>query len=474
MKHDFPDVVQELRGKGLLCGMKLKKSALEVRKMMLEKFMLGGSAGDNVLRLAPPLIINETHVTEAVNILRACFEEAKKLDDFEVLLNYDQIDKLIGQKIDHETIKEILTSLDIKINSITETRLGLSIPYYRNDVQREADVIEEILRVFGYNNIKSTHKLNSSINDIKLFSEHNVQNSISEILISQGYYEIMTNSLTSPAHSSLSNDDHSDNDIEILNSLSLDLSVLRQNMLFSGLEVTSHNINRKQSDLKLFEFGKTYKIIEENRVEAKKLSLYITGDLFKKNWNSDKIKSDYYYTKGIVKSLLDRLAIKNTISKPTTLSNLKEGESLFLGKKEIVTYGSVKKEILDSFNIDQEVFYVEFKWDTIISMTSYKPIHVNEIPKYPEVSRDLSILIDKNIDFASIFNSCIKIDKKLIKDISLFDVYEGNKLPANKKSYGISLAISSSDKTLSDKEIDNIMGKVIKNLNSNFGAELRN
>ena len=398
----------------------------------------------------------------------------QKLDDFEVLLNYDQIDKLIGQKIDHETIKEILTSLDIKINSITETRLGLSIPYYRNDVQREADVIEEILRVFGYNNIKSTHKLNSSINDIKLFSEHNVQNSISEILISQGYYEIMTNSLTSPAHSSLSNDDHSDNDIEILNSLSLDLSVLRQNMLFSGLEVTSHNINRKQSDLKLFEFGKTYKIIEENRVEAKKLSLYITGDLFKKNWNSDKIKSDYYYTKGIVKSLLDRLAIKNTISKPTTLSNLKEGESLFLGKKEIVTYGSVKKEILDSFNIDQEVFYVEFKWDTIISMTSYKPIHVNEIPKYPEVSRDLSILIDKNIDFASIFNSCIKIDKKLIKDISLFDVYEGNKLPADKKSYGISLAISSSDKTLSDKEIDNIMGKVIKNLNSNFGAELRN
>ena len=398
----------------------------------------------------------------------------QKLDDFEVLLNYDQIDKLIGQKIDHETIKEILTSLDIKINSITETRLGLSIPYYRNDVQREADVIEEILRVFGYNKIKSTHKLNSSINDIKLFSEHNVQNSISEILISQGYYEIMTNSLTSPAHSSLSNDDHSDNDIEILNSLSLDLSVLRQNMLFSGLEVTSHNINRKQSDLKLFEFGKTYKIIEENRVEAKKLSLYITGDLFKKNWNSDKIKSDYYYTKGIVKSLLDRLAIKNTISKPTTLSNLKEGESLFLGKKEIVTYGSVKKEILDSFNIDQEVFYVEFKWDTIISMTSYKPIHVNEIPKYPEVSRDLSILIDKNIDFASIFNSCIKIDKKLIKDISLFDVYEGNKLPADKKSYGISLAISSSDKTLSDKEIDNIMGKVIKNLNSNFGAELRN
>ena len=398
----------------------------------------------------------------------------QKLDDFEVLLNYDQIDKLIGQKIDHETIKEILTSLDIKINSITETRLGLSIPYYRNDVQREADVIEEILRVFGYNKIKSTHKLNSSINDIKLFSEHNVQNSISEILVSQGYYEIMTNSLTSPAHSSLSNDDHFNNDIEILNSLSLDLSVLRQNMLFSGLEVTSHNINRKQSDLKLFEFGKTYKKIEENRVEAKKLSLYITGDLFKKNWNSDKIKSDYYYTKGIVKSLLDRLAIKNTISKPTTLSNLNEGESLFLGKKEIVTYGSVKKEILDSFNIDQEVFYAEFKWDTIISMTSYKPIHVNEIPKYPEVSRDLSILIDKNIDFASIFNSCIKIDKKLIKDISLFDVYEGNKLPADKKSYGISLAISSSDKTLSDKEIDNIMGKVIKNLNSNFGAELRN
>jgi len=397
-----------------------------------------------------------------------------KFDDFKVLLNYDQVDKLIGQKIDHETIKEILTSLDIKINSITETRLGLSIPFYRNDIQREADVIEEILRVYGYNNIKSNHKLNSSISDIKLFSEHNVQNSISDILVSQGFYEIMTNSLTSPAYSNLSNDDHTENDIKILNSLSLDLSVLRQNMLFSGLDVTSHNINRKQSDLKLFEFGKTYKLINQERIESKKLSLYITGDLSKKNWNTKKVKTDYYYTKGIVKSILDRIGIKNTLSKPTTLSNLQEGESLFLGKKEIATYGSIKKIILESFNIDQEVFYVEFQWDTIISMTNNKPIHVDEIPKFPEVSRDLSLLIDKNVDFESIYNSCIKIDKKLIKDVSLFDVYEGNKLPENKKSYGLSLNISSNEKTLSDKEIDNLMLKITKNLNLNFGAELRN
>ena len=245
-------------------------------------------------------------------------------------------------------------------------------------------------------------------------------------------------------------------------------------MMFSGLEATSHNINRKQSDLKLFEFGKTYKLINQDRIEAKKLSLFITGDLSKKNWNSDKVKSDYYYTKGIVKSILERIGIKNTLSKPTTLSNLADGESLFLGKKEIVTYGSVKQIILDSFNIDQEVFYVEFKWDSIISMTNNKPIHVNEIPKFPEVSRDLSLLLDKNVDFESIYNSCIKIDKKLIKDVSLFDVYEGSKLPADKKSYGVSLNISSNEKTLSDKEIDNLMNKIIKNLSSNFGAELRN
>ena len=147
---------------------------------------------------------------------------------------------------------------------------------------------------------------------------------------------------------------------------------------------------------------------------------------------------------------------------------------MFLGKKEIVTYGSVKQIILDSFNIDQEVFYIEFKWDTIISITSNKPIHVNEIPKFPEVSRDLSLLLNKNVDFESIYNSCIKIDKKLIKDVSLFDVYEGSKLPADKKSYGVSLNISSNEKTLSDKEIDNLMNKIIKSLNSNFGAELRN
>jgi len=398
----------------------------------------------------------------------------QKFDDFEVLLNYDQIDRLIGQKIDHETIKEILTSLDIKINSITETRLGLSIPYYRNDVQREADVIEEILRVYGYNNIKSNHKLNSSINSIKLFSEHNIQNSISDMLVSYGYYEIMTNSLTSPEFSIISDDNQEENDIKIINSLSLDLSVLRQSMLFSGLEVTSHNINRKQSDLKLFEFGKTYKKIDEKRVEAKKLALYITGKVTKKNWNSNEVKTDYYYTKGIVISLLEKLGINYTISKPSTLLNLNEGESLFLGNKEIVTYGSVKNQILNSFNIDQEVFYAEFNWDTIVSITSDKAIHVNEIPKYPEVTRDLSMLLDENIDFESIYRSCIKIDKKLIKEVSLFDVYQGDKLPVNKKSYGISLNISSNEKTLSDKEIDNLMNKIIKSLQLKFGAELRN
>jgi len=398
----------------------------------------------------------------------------EKLDDFEVLLNYAQVDKLIGQKIDHETIKQILTSLDIKINSITEAGLGLSIPYYRNDVQREADVIEEILRVYGYNNIKSKQKLNSSINDIKLFSEHNIQNAISDTLVSQGFYEIMTNSLTSPEFSSISEDDQIENDVKILNSLSLDLSVLRQSMLFTGLEVISHNVNRKQSDLKLFEFGKTYKNIEAKKIEAKKLALYITGDISKKNWKSNNLKSDYYYTKGVVKSLLERLGVNNTISKPTTLLNINEGETLFIGKKEIVTYGSVKQVILDSFNIDQEVFYVEFKWDTITSMISNKPVHVNEIPKFPKVSRDLSLLIDNNIDFESIHNACIKVDKKLIKEVSLFDVYEGDKLPENKKSYGISFVISSNEKTLSDKEIDNIMNKLVKSLNLNFGAELRN
>ena len=398
----------------------------------------------------------------------------EKLDDFEVLLNYSQVDKLIGQKIDHETIKQILTSLDIKINSITEAGLGLSIPYYRNDVQREADIIEEILRVYGYNNIKSKQKLNSSINDIKLFSEHNIQNAISDTLVSQGFYEIMTNSLTSPEFSSISEDDQIENDVKILNSLSLDLSVLRQSMLFTGLEVISHNVNRKQSDLKLFEFGKTYKNIEAKKIEAKKLALYITGDISKKNWKSNNLKSDYYYTKGVVKSLLERLGVNNTISKPTTLLNINEGETLFIGKKEIVTYGSVKQVILDSFNIDQEVFYVEFKWDTITSMISNKPVHVNEIPKFPKVSRDLSLLIDNNIDFESIHNTCIKVDKKLIKEVSLFDVYEGDKLPENKKSYGISFVISSNEKTLSDKEIDNIMNKLVKSLNLNFGAELRN
>ena len=398
----------------------------------------------------------------------------KKFEDFEVLLNYDQVDKLIGQKIEHETIKNILTSLDIKINSITETRLGLSIPYYRNDVTREADVIEEILRVYGYNNIKSNHKLNSSISDIKIFSDHNLQNSISDLLVSLGYYEIMTNSLTKPMHAKISLDENDENNVTIMNSLSNDLSIMRQNMLFSQLEVASYNINRKQLNLKLFEFGKTYRSFENKNIEQKKLSILITGDKTQNSWNYSNKEVDFYFCKGLATSILNKLGLTNTHSESSSKNNISQGLSHFLGKTEIVSYGEVHRDILKYFDIDQKVYYIEFNWDKVSSIINNKSNHVEDIPKFPIVSRDLSFLVDKSLSFQEMKKACKKINNKLIKRVDLFDVYEGEKIPKEKKSYGLSFTISSNERTLSEKEIENLMNKIIKTLTNTFNAELRN
>ncbi len=396
-----------------------------------------------------------------------------KIKDFEVRLSFENAKRLIGEEIPKETIKQILTSLDIKVNNVTEAGLGLTVPAYRNDVEREADVIEEILRVYGYNNIKTTEKLNASISSTSRFEDYKIQNVVGNQLVAQGFFEILSNSLTTPSYVALSEQLKEEHNITMLNPLSNDLSVLRQSLLFSGLEAISFNINRKRSDLKLFEFGKTYHGYNDKREEFKHLSVFITGNDSSENWHENPKKSDFFLMKGIIVSILDRLGISRYQESPLKNDLFAEGISLGLGKNKLVDFGLVKKTVLKHFDIAQEVIYADFKWDAILDFCKHNKIKFQAIPKYPEVRRDFALLLDDSVTFESIFKIAKQSEKQLLKAINLFDVYQGKNLPKGKKSYAVSFTLQDENKTLTDKQIDKIMNKLQSNFEKQLGAELR-
>ena len=397
----------------------------------------------------------------------------KKIEDFQVFLSFENVTKLIGEELPQETIKKILTSLDIKINSVTELGVGLTIPAYRNDVQREADVIEEILRVYGYNNISFTQKLNASISSIDKFADHTVQNTISNQLVGQGFNEMLANSLTSPEYTSLSKQLKSENNVEMLNPLSNDLAVLRRSMLFSGLEAVSYNINRKRADLKLFEFGKTYHSYDSGRVENKHLSILVSGNRSREAWNLTSQTTDFFYLKGIVLSVLDRLGVTKLKSSPIQNDLFTEGLSLSIGKTKLVDFGIIKKSVLKHFSISQEVLYADFKWDAVLEHARHTKIKYTDIPKFPEVRRDFALLLDESVNFEDIHSIAKQTEKLFLKDINLFDVYQGKNLPEGKKSYAVSFTLQDKNQTLTDKQIDKIMNKLQHSFESKLGAELR-
>ncbi|MGK0322069.1 MAG: phenylalanyl-tRNA synthetase beta chain [Psychroserpens sp.] len=397
----------------------------------------------------------------------------KKIEDFQVRLSFENAAKLIGQEIPKETIKRILSSLDIKVNNVTETGLGLTVPAYRNDVQREADVIEEILRVYGYNNIATTEKLNASISNTSKFEDYKLQNVAGNQLTSQGFFEILSNSLTSPKYISLSDQLKEEHNVEMLNPLSNDLSVMRQSLLFSGLEAVSYNINRKRDDLKLYEFGKTYHSYTEGREEYKHLSVFLTGSKANLRWNAPTQKSDFFYLKGIVNSTLERLGLSRHKVSPVKNDVFSEGVSLSIGKKKLVDFGIINKTILKHFGISQEVLYADFNWDNVVDMAKHNTVTFKDIPKYPEVRRDFALLLDNDVTFEAIDKIAKQTENQLLKDVDLFDVYEGKNLPKGKKSYAVSFIIQDEHKTLTDKQIDKIMNKLQANFEKQLGAQLR-
>jgi phenylalanyl-tRNA synthetase beta chain len=396
----------------------------------------------------------------------------KKMEDFPVFLNFDKTAKLIGQELPKETIKKILASLDIKVTTVSDAGLGLIIPSYRVDVQREIDVIEEILRVYGYNNINFTKKLNATVSNSARTEDYKVQNIIATQLNSLGFHEMMANSLTTPHYVVLSEMLKEEYNVMMLNPLSNDLSAMRQSLLFSGLEAVSYNINRRNSDLKLFEFGKTYHKLPSGYVEPKHLTLFASGNRSEESWRNDQKPSDFFLFKGYVTSVLERLGILKIQNKPATSDVFAEGMAIACGNDILVEFGTVKKSILKHFDIKQEVFYADFNWNLILKLISTK-IKFTDIPKYPEVRRDLALLVDQSVAFDAIYSIARQTEKSLLKDINLFDVYEGKNLPEGKKSYAVSFTLQDNSKTLTEEQIDKIMNKLQKNMEIELGASLR-
>ncbi|TXK71056.1 phenylalanine--tRNA ligase subunit beta [Mesonia sp. HuA40] len=395
----------------------------------------------------------------------------KKINDFQVFLTFKKINSLVGQELDPSIIKSILASLDIRVNNVTETGLGLTIPAYRVDVQREVDVIEEILRVYGYNNIEFSEKLNATIANTNRYEDFKIQNLIAQQLVAQGYHEMMANSLTKD-YTALNKDLVKEENVEILNPLSQELSVMRQSMLFSGLEAIAYNINRQNTDLKFFEFGKIYQN-KKGYKENKQLQLIVTGNRKEDNWVETTKPTDFFYLKGIVECLLSRLNITKFNTTPTDSNDLSEGLTYSIKNIKFVSFGVVKKSILREFDIEQEVLTASFNWDAIIELISKTNVKYEPIPKYPSSRRDFALLVDESVKFKQIYELALKTEKKCLQSVDLFDVYQGKELPENKKSYAVSFTFLDKNKTLTDKQIDKVMNKLQRQLAKELDAQLR-
>lgn len=395
------------------------------------------------------------------------------ISDFEVTLQFKTVDKLLGESISEKTILSILNSLDITVKSTFEGGVVLNVPAYRVDVQREADIIEEILRIYGYNEIAIPTKLNTSIVFSEKFDPNQVQEKIANHLASIGFNEMMANSLEKTSYNDWSELLNPNNSVTILNPLSQDLSVMRQTLLWGGLEAIAYNSNRKNNNLKLFEFGKTYHHYESGYQENRCLALFITGKRLPENWIQNETYSDFYYAKGVVENVLTKLNLKALQYKPVKNDVFAEGIQIKIAKKPIAELGLIKKSLLKKFDINQSVVYVNFNWDHILTLTQTQNTQFTEIPKFPSSRKDLALLVDTQVQFSDLYNTAFQTERNLLKTVNLFDVYEGNRLPDGKKSYALSFELQDENKTLNDKQIEKTMAKLINAFEKQWGAELR-
>lgn len=393
-----------------------------------------------------------------------------------VEFSIERCNRLIGAEIPAEKIEIILSNLDIKILSKSTDCWKLEIPAYRVDVLREVDVIEEVLRIYGFNKVPLPEKLNTTLTLSSKPDLEKIQASLSEFLVGLGFSEMMNNSLTSSNYVEKLGGDSlkTENNVAMLNPLSNELDVMRQTLIFNTLEVVAHNQNRQNPDLKFFEFGKTYRKSANGYYENKRLILVLTGNKSIEQWNSTKEKTNFYTLKGIVKSVLSRMGLNSFLSeKALENSILTDGISMNVLKQGIGELGWISTASKKHFGIKQEVFIADFDWDALTqSLKLVKNIY-KEIPKTFEVRRDYSLLLDKEITFNAIEQAAKSCDKKILKNIGLFDVYEGKNLDEGKKSYAVSFHFQDAEQTLKDEQVDAVMQKIRTELESKLGAELR-
>ena len=395
-------------------------------------------------------------------------EFAKKPDEVSILLNFDKTNKLIGQEIPREEIKSILTSLDFKINNITETGVGITVPFYRHDITRECDVIEEILRIYGYNKIKLSNKLSIPISQEGYNNSFQIENLIANSLTPFGFNEIMNNSLTSNKLNVIDR-----NSVNIINSISLDISQLRTSLLESSLKTLEFNLNRKNKNNKFFEFGKIYEFINSETVESRRLSIMFASDLFHNSWNNKNANSDFYIIKNIVLNILSRLSI-NSSEKIINHNAFNNTLGLYNKKNIIALIGDVKTEYLNEFNIKNKVYYASLDIDCILELVNNNFIKYTKLSKFPQVKRELNFLLEKEIQYISIEDYILNESNiKNLFQMTLSDVYQSDKLPDGKKSYTLNFTLLDQLKTLSEKEISLTMIKIQTKIESKFRAILR-
>jgi len=404
------------------------------------------------------------------------------VEHFRVEISYAHVNRLIGNEISPDTIQSILTALEIEVEQRSDQGMILRVPPYRVDVKREADVIEEILRIYGFNKVEIGTSLRSTLSHSGKPDKEKVINLCSDLLTSNGFFEMKSNSLSRSSYYD-QEDKQDPGAVRIFNPLSQDLSVMRQNLLFGGLEAVAYNINRKNPDLKLYEYGNCYYLKDKKKEEdplAKygeelRMGLYLSGKVLSGNWVRKPVDASFQEMKTWVETLLRKLGIDpvNLNMRGSENPNLDEGLVYLWKEKQLVEFGSVSKSVLKNFDIKQAVYAAEFNWDLILKMLGQHRILFEALPRFQVVNRDFSLMLDRQVTFESLRALAFKTEKKLLKNVSLFDVYEGDKIEAGKKSYALSFTLLDKDKTLTDKQIDLTMLRIARAFESELGASVR-
>lgn len=419
------------------------------RAALLIKEIAGGSISSEVIDLYP-----------------------EPVADFKVNIKYKNVDRLIGKSLGRDQIKSILESLDIRIADQTEAGFTAIVPPYRVDVQREADVIEEVLRIYGFGQVELSEALSSDyISDFPVNDPEKLKLRVAELLVGNGFNEMINNSLTKPEYHAILGESLAGNPVKILNYLSEDLSVMRQTLLFSGLEVIAYNSNRRQKDLKVFEFGKTYHETDGKYIEKERLSVFLTGNISQESWFEKSREVVFHDLAAFVNQVLSSMKIRDVQKQQADGGIFKSGLTLLVNKKPVVSFGLLNAAIAKKMDIKAPVYYADFDWEYLLRQYN-AAVDYTEVPKFPEVRRDLSVVLNKQVTFEELRQAAYKTERNLLRAVNVFDVYEGANLEG-KKSYSISFILQDEQQTLTDKVIDKTMQRLIATYEKEFEAVIR-